>query len=89
MARQAQTAKTRPICGGLVSKDKQPTTMAASKLQTPEKGGCSGNARKTGFEPMGDAVLSLVQCGWYLLCQIREEWKNEGNETILEILGSG
>ena len=52
--------------------------MAASSIQTPEKGGCCGNTRKTGFQPMGDTILSFVQCGWCVLGQIREEWGNKG-----------
>lgn len=34
---------------------------------------------------MGDIVLPVVQCGWYLLCQIREKWTNEGEEMFWEI----
>lgn len=56
--------------------------MAASEVQTREKGGCRGNTRKTRFQPMGEAVFSVVQCGWCLLCQIQEERKNEGMQQL-------
>ena len=82
MARPTQASKARPVPGGLGSKGEQQTTMAAGEVQAREKGGCRGNTRKTGFQPMGEAVFSVVQCGWCLLCQIQEERKNEGMQKL-------
>lgn len=35
---------------------------------------------------MGYAVLSVIQCGWYLFCFIRKEWKNKGEQNELALL---
>lgn len=35
---------------------------------------------------MGYAVLSVIQCGWYLFCHTRKEWKNKGEQNDLAIL---
>ena len=82
MACPTQTSKARPVRGGLGNKGEQQTTVAAGEVQARDKGGCRGNTRKTGFQPVGDAVFSVVQCGWCLLCQIQEERKNEGMQKL-------